>query len=488
MILMYHKVAPESPTMWWVYVDEFRRQMLELRDRKVVYLDDYDPANPDHVVITFDGVYRNVLEFAAPVLLELGYPFELFITGDYIGRNNYFDTPEPVADFAGEAELRHLIDMGGRLQWHGNAHLNLGKVGDVGLITRELDIPQQIRALDSNGFRWLAYPHGAFNAQTLELVRQRFVGALSCHQGNNTESHQLNRLTVTNKTVLRRMRISVIIACHNYGIYLPEAVESALHQTLLPDEILISDDASTDDTQVVMEIMSKKYGDRLRYHRNEENLGIVRHFNAAVAMTSGDYICFLGADNRMRSDYLEHTVGALDRNPRAAIAYTDFALFGPRARIVGEQYSKIWPVRNRMNELYEVQFPDFDETSKVILLERRNFIHGSSLFRRSAFREVGGYRESARPEDWNLFRRMVEMGWEAVHCPHALLEYRQHSRQQANVRLESETALKYYREAYSHACARADRLNTELVRIRSTLTWKLATPFRIMENLLRKCL
>ena len=92
MILMYHKIYPDSPTMWWVDVDNFYRQMCELKCRKVVSLDDYDPADPDHVVITFDGVYKNVLTFAAPILKDFGYPFELFVTSDYIGKDNSFDT------------------------------------------------------------------------------------------------------------------------------------------------------------------------------------------------------------------------------------------------------------------------------------------------------------------------------------------------------------------------------------------------------------
>ena len=55
-ILMYHKVAPENPTIWWVTVDQFWNQMQELSSYQVVSLDDYDPKDPTHVVITFDGL------------------------------------------------------------------------------------------------------------------------------------------------------------------------------------------------------------------------------------------------------------------------------------------------------------------------------------------------------------------------------------------------------------------------------------------------
>ena len=118
MILMYHKVSINTPTEWWVSVNSFYRQMMELTSKKVVYLDEYDISNPEHAVITFDGVYQNVLEYAVPILKRFNYPFELFITSGTIGTGNEFDTVEPYAKFASEEELTEMLQNGGRLQWH----------------------------------------------------------------------------------------------------------------------------------------------------------------------------------------------------------------------------------------------------------------------------------------------------------------------------------------------------------------------------------
>jgi len=76
MILCYHKVHPIEKSIWWLSADAFYKQMSALRSRKVVYLDDYDPSDPDQVVVTFDGVYDNVLQYAVPILAHLGDPFE----------------------------------------------------------------------------------------------------------------------------------------------------------------------------------------------------------------------------------------------------------------------------------------------------------------------------------------------------------------------------------------------------------------------------
>lgn len=449
MILMYHKVAPTSPTMWWVEVDQFYRQMWELQNKQVVYLDDYNPQNESHIVITFDGIYRNVLEYAAPIMKQFGYPFELFLTSDYIGKDNSFDTVEPLADFTTEDELVQLTKLGGRLQWHTRSHINLKETTEIKLIQHELDIPVEIKLLDPNGFSWFAYPHGEFNDSVIHETKRFFRGAVSCIQGNDSDPYQFNRVTVTNNTSFRDKSIAVIIASYNYGSFLVEAVESVLRQTIPPDEILISDDHSSDNTQDIAQEYQRMYPDLIKYNRNEQNLGIVKHFNKAVSLTNSDLICFLGADNRFRSDYIEKTAAALMSADNIGIAYTDFALFGPRAKVVYEGFleERQGPIKGNF---YTIEFPDFNDTAVQLLHEGKNFIHGSSMYAMSAFNDVGGYvEESSTPEDYNLFFRMIKKGWHAKRVGEPLLEYRQHSTDQANIKMVSHSELKFYKEQYT---------------------------------------
>jgi hypothetical protein len=193
-------------------------------------------------------------------------------------------------------------------------------------------------------------------------------------------------------------------------------------------------------------------------------------------MTTGDYVCFLGADNRLRSDFLEHTVGSLDMHSEAAIAYTDFALFGSRASLIAAEFEEFYPVKQKGDFYHVVEFPEFTGETREVLLTKRNFIHGSSLFRRQAFDQVGGYSLANGPEDWFLFQRMIKAGWSAVHCGIPLLEYRQHSRNQANIRLISEIELKYYKEGYKE-------LYSEIQRVKGTVSWRITAPLRASWNI-----
>lgn len=441
---MYHKVSLESPTMWWVDVDNFYRQMCELKYKNIVYLDDYDYDNPNHVVITFDGCYRNILKYAVPILKKFSYPFEVFITGDYLGKDNSFDKCEPLADFVAFEELKILLDSGARIQWHTKSHINLKNVNDIKIIQEELNIPNYLRELDDKCFKWFAYPNGDWNELVISEVKKEFAGALSCNQGDDRDIYKLNRITVTNESSFKKSTICVIIASYNYGSFLVEAIESVLRQTRPADEILIIDDYSSDNTAEIGWAYEREYP-LIKFHRNKRNLGIVDNFNNAVSMTRSDYICFLGADNRFVSTYIEKTAEVLDSNDYTAIAYTDFALFGQRARIIYENYEDDRRGEIIDNHFYVIRFPEFDLNE----LQKGNYIHGSSMYKRKAFNAVGGYKaKDNTPEDYSLFLRMVKAGWKAKRIPMPLLEYRQHSREQANIVLSSYAELNFYKSHY----------------------------------------
>lgn len=467
MILMYHKVDLESLTGWWVDIDNFYRQLCELKCKKVVYLDDYDPIDQDQVVIAFDGVYKNILQYAAPLLKKFSYPFELFVIGDCIGKNNSFDTVEPLTDFASTEDLKKLIELGGRIQWHTRTHLNLKDIKDPKEIIKEIKPSVKLKNLDKHGMKWFAYPNGDINQQVIDITKKYFKGAVSCIQGNELDRYKLNRAMVKSGSSFKKASIAVIIPSYNYGQFLVEAVESVIRQTRQPDEILISDDCSNDNTEEIARFYKNKYPNLIRYNRNDKNLGIIKHFNKAVSLTKSDYVCFLGADNRFRSDYIEKTAEVLDSDDKIAIAYTDCALFGSRAKLL---YDTVPPSQKRGvvdGIYYIVVFPNFSP-NVASEMKNKNVMHGSSMYKRKAFTEVEGYKDGAF-EDHNLFYRMIEKGWLAKRVPFPVLQYRQHSVEQMNIRIQSLQELIFYKSQYQQLVADQE----ELKKIKNSKFWKL---------------
>lgn len=429
MILLYHKIDLISKSRWYVTADTFDRQMASLQAYTVVPLDEYDPGNPKHVSITFDGIYENVWRFGAPILEKWGYSYELFIIGDHIGGDNAFDAAEPLERFADANMLEDMAHRGARIQWHSKSHRRLDTLSKEDMV-RELDVPAFLRErFDGPHWRWFAYPHDidqtSCRSQYVEAaVQSKFSGALACVAGSAAERFRLNRLTVIEDTRFDRSTVSIIIANHNYGHFIAEAIDSVLHQTQQPDEILVIDDGSTDNSRDVL----AAYEDRVRLVFNERNLGIVDTFRKAVKLTSGDYIGFLGADNRMRSDYVEQTKAALDSHPEAAVAYSDMVIFGPLAKVLA---IKVGAEPCRSDTFFYWRFPE-PTPDTLAGIRHKNFIHGSSLYRRCWYDCVGGYQKTDRAEDHDLFSRMLAAGGGAIRVPHPLIEYRQHSMEQAN--------------------------------------------------------
>lgn len=203
MILTYHKVSYESPSKWWVDLKNFYRQMLEIRNKKIVYLDEYNPDNPNHVVITIDDGYKNTLQYAVPILNALGYPFEVFVIGNYIGGDSSWDNDRPITQMCTMDDLKTLVQLGARLEWHTNSHPKLNLITDKKTLLRELKVPKKFFSLDKNGFRWFAYPYGIWRENSVEVAKKKFKGAVSCTDGDNENNHLLIRVIVTNETILR---------------------------------------------------------------------------------------------------------------------------------------------------------------------------------------------------------------------------------------------------------------------------------------------
>lgn len=89
--------------------------------------------------------------------------------------------------------------------------------------------------------------------------------------------------------------ISLAMPTYNGGKFLREQLDSIYAQTLLPDEVIVVDDCSTDDTIEILEEYRVKYG--LKYFKNKKNLGYNKNFEKAITLCSGDYIALADQDD-----------------------------------------------------------------------------------------------------------------------------------------------------------------------------------------------
>src|SRR2546421_6842676 len=135
---------------------------------------------------------------------------------------------------------------------------------------------------------------------------------------------------------IEQPKISVCIPTYNQGRYLGQALESVLRQTLSDFEIIVYDDASTDDTQQVVEGVRDA---RLRYFRQSHNVGIAGNRNSCLAVARGQYITWLDSDDVYLPEMLTVQSAVLDQHPNVGLAHSAYEVIDGEGRLLPD-----WPL------------------------------------------------------------------------------------------------------------------------------------------------
>lgn len=192
--------------------------------------------------------------------------------------------------------------------------------------------------------------------------------------------------------------VSIIIVNYNYAAFLAEAIESALAQDYLATEVVLIDDGSTDNSLEIaarypITIMTKPNG------------GLCKARNSAALNVDSDYVLFLDADDRLTPNAVSLLMTALgSAGSETAYAYGQMRYFGLR------------------NDLFASH--DFDPQR----LAKSNYICATTLIRRQALVDIGGYDNCFRSlrEDWELYVRFWHNGYSGAFVPQVILECRKH--------------------------------------------------------------
>ena len=201
--------------------------------------------------------------------------------------------------------------------------------------------------------------------------------------------------------------ISVVIPTYNYGRYIATAVQSVLDQTHPPDEIIVVDDGSTDDTRETIH----GFGDSVRYF-HQENSGVSVARNHGVEKSVGKLIAFLDSDDYWEPTCLETAVAKFELSERIGLVHWGLREFDSAT---GETIG------------YYLEGGE-QEVAKNLLLNEGPMIagHGAIMVRREAFFEAGGFdRDTESSEDWDFCYRVTRK-FDVAFVPEALVNYRSH--------------------------------------------------------------
>lgn len=200
-------------------------------------------------------------------------------------------------------------------------------------------------------------------------------------------------------------KISLVVATYNTPIpYLKEMIDSVLQQTYQNWELCIADGST--EQEVLDYILENVHDPRIRVEKLEENYGIAGNMNAAISMTSGDFIGFYDHDDTIEPDLLYEVVKKLQEFP----------------------YDMIYTDEDKLNSATgRFELPNFKPDYSEFLLRSLNYITHFLILSRPLLEEIGPYDPQYEgSQDYDLTFRAAEKANRIGHIPRVLYHWRIH--------------------------------------------------------------
>ena len=180
------------------------------------------------------------------------------------------------------------------------------------------------------------------------------------------------------------IRLSVILGNYNYGKYIGETLASIVSQSWKPFEVIICDDASTDDSLEIIRRFTDKYS-FMRLIQNETNLGTGTTYRRLTDAASGDYLYATGTDDKVMPSFFKKSIDILRQYPQAGVCSC-------LSFIIGNSGEKKGIITVPMISLKKSRYFPPEEVRRL-LLRQGNWISGcSTIVRRDYLNSCGGYR------------------------------------------------------------------------------------------------
>ncbi len=217
------------------------------------------------------------------------------------------------------------------------------------------------------------------------------------------------------------IRLSVALCTFNGARYLSRQLESIAAQTRLPDELVISDDHSTDETPAILERFAAEAPFPVRLFLNDHNVGSNRNFEQTIRRCAGDLIALCDQDDLWFANRLERSEQAFLANPQLGLLFSDGDIIDENDTFTGD---RLWTAFRFNSEIRQrIRWGD------CLPLLRTRFVTGATVVFRARLRDycfpVAG--------EW------VHDGWMAaiIGCiapidfiEEPLISYRRHAAQQ----------------------------------------------------------
>ena len=220
--------------------------------------------------------------------------------------------------------------------------------------------------------------------------------------------------------------VSVIIACHNASPYIDQCISSICNQTYRNIEIVICDDASSDDSVSKINQWAKR-DERIILMINQQNMKASYTRNRCIEASKGDFFLIQDIDDYSVENRIEVLLNVMCKEPELGIVSSAMKLFTDKSIAIKE------------TDTVRKEYPQ-----KKDFIWDLPFSHGASMLRREAVLAVKGYNEDPieyRQEDYAMFMRIYSAGYRGKNIKNILYYYRYDER---NISRSNSQQLKNY--------------------------------------------
>lgn len=194
--------------------------------------------------------------------------------------------------------------------------------------------------------------------------------------------------------------VSVCIPTYNNARYLKRSLESIINQTYGNLEIIVSDNASTDNTE---EILKSFTDSRVKYRRNSTNIGCYNNYNECLKVVEGEFVAFYHSDDIYEPDIVKKQVEFLQNHIDVAAVFALDRLINENDKVIGKT--------NIPKELKGKNIYIFEEIFNAFLKHGNSFlICPTFMAKKDVFEKVGLFKENMfnTAADVEMWLRIVE--------------------------------------------------------------------------------
>jgi glycosyltransferase involved in cell wall biosynthesis len=219
------------------------------------------------------------------------------------------------------------------------------------------------------------------------------------------------------------LSVSVALCTYNGARFLREQLESIAAQTRLPDELVVCDDGSADESVEIVRSFAKNAPFPVRLELNEKNLGATKNFEKAIGLCEGDIIALSDQDDVWKPQKLAVLEKTLEEHPGAGYVFSDAELIDEAGILAGP---RLW----KSDRSRWLAVRSYSGGKQVAALIRRNPCTGATMAFRSTLKGVLLPISSYFVHDYWIALLASCVGAYGVPILEPLIQYRQHQGQQ----------------------------------------------------------